>query len=87
MVRGETLGVSSFLSPTSLRYGEHMAALMWWLIPLGATVLALGYAFYRGRPDRPMEGAEGMETLRAFQDAMERPLPPEEPVDPDELRP
>lgn len=63
-----------------------MAALMWWLIPLGATVLALGYAFYRGRPDRPMEGAEGMQTLRAFQDAMERPLPPEEHDDPNEPR-
>ncbi|CAB4614417.1 unannotated protein [freshwater metagenome] len=87
MVRGETLGVSSFLGERALRYGDCMSALMWWLIPLGATVLALGYAFYRGRPDRPMEGAEGMQTLRAFQDAMERPLPPEVHDDLDEPRP
>ncbi|MFA7323255.1 MAG: hypothetical protein WC005_02745 [Candidatus Nanopelagicales bacterium] len=55
-----------------------MSALMWWLIPVGATLLAVGYAVYRGRPERPMEGAEGMQTLRAFQDAMNRPLPPVE---------
>lgn len=58
-----------------------MSALMWWLIPLGATFLALGYAMYRGRPERPMEGQEGMQTLRAFQEAMNRPMPPELPLD------
>jgi hypothetical protein len=63
-----------------------MSALMWWLIPLLATVIAVSYAIYRGRPDRPMEGAEGMQTLKAFQDAMNRPLPPEDLLDPDESR-
>jgi len=58
-----------------------MSALMWWLIPLGATFLAVGYAMYRGRPERPMEGQEGMQTLRAFQEAMNRPMPPELPLD------
>jgi hypothetical protein len=33
-----------------------------------------------------MEGAEGMQTLKAFQDAMNRPLPPEELSDLDESR-
>lgn len=67
-----------------------MSALMWWLIPVVATLLAVGYVVYRGRPERPMEGAEGMQTLRAFQDAMNRPLPKldEPPAHPDdELRP
>ena len=69
-----------------------MSALMWWLIPLCATFLAVGYAMYRGRPDRPMDGQEGMQTLRAFQEAMNRPMPPEQPLDdqdppdPDEMR-
>ncbi|MDO9485880.1 MAG: hypothetical protein Q7K25_07440 [Actinomycetota bacterium] len=58
-----------------------MSALMWWLIPLGATFLAVGYAMYRGRPERPMEGQEGMQTLRAFQEAMNRPMPPALPID------
>ncbi|HBJ72815.1 MAG TPA: hypothetical protein DDY88_03700 [Actinobacteria bacterium] len=58
-----------------------MSALMWWLIPLGATFLAVCYAMYRGRPERPMEGQEGMQTLRAFQEAMNRPMPPELPLD------
>jgi len=65
--------------------------LMWWLIPLGATFLAVGYAMYRGRPERPMEGQEGMQTLRAFQEAMNRPMPPttvsdRDALNPDELR-
>ncbi len=69
-----------------------MSALMWWLIPLGATFLAVGYAMYRGRPERPMEGQEGMQTLRAFQEAMNRPMPPDVPIedrqfpDADEMR-
>ena len=69
-----------------------MSALMWWLIPLFATFLAVGYAMYRGRPERPMEGQEGMQTLRAIQEAMDRPMPSGQPlndpdsVDPDELR-
>jgi len=57
-----------------------MSALMWWLIPLGATFVAVGYAMYRGRPERPMEGQEGMQTLRAFQEAMNRPMPPTAPL-------
>ena len=69
-----------------------MSALMWWLITICATFLAVGYAMYRGRPDRPMDGQEGMQTLRAFQEAMNRPMPPEQPLDdqdppdPDEMR-
>lgn len=52
-----------------------MSALMWWLIPIGATVLALGFVLLRGRPARPAAPADSMENLRRMQQAMERPLP------------
>jgi hypothetical protein len=56
-----------------------MSALLWWLIPIGATVLAVAWAIYRARPERPTEAIEGMEHLRRMQLAMERPLPQEAP--------
>lgn len=56
-----------------------MSALLWWLIPIGATVLAVAWAMYRARPERPTEAIEGMEHLRRMQLAMERPLPQESP--------
>ncbi len=52
-----------------------MSALLWWLIPLGATVAAVLWATFHARPDKPMEGHDGMARLRRFQNAMERPLP------------
>lgn len=52
-----------------------MSALMWWLIPIGATVLALGFVLLRGRPSRPAAPSDSMENLRRMQQAMERPLP------------
>jgi len=56
-----------------------VSALLWWLIPIGATVLAVAWAMYRARPERPTEAIEGMEHLRRMQLAMERPLPQESP--------
>jgi len=55
-----------------------VSALLWWLIPIGATVLAVAWAIYRARPERPTEAIEGMEHLRRMQLAMERPLPQEQ---------
>lgn len=52
-----------------------MSALLWWLIPIGATVLAVAWAMYRARPERPTEAIEGMEHLRRMQLAIQRPLP------------
>lgn len=52
-----------------------VSALLWWLIPIGATVLAVAWAMYRARPERPTEAIEGMEHLRRMQLAMQRPLP------------
>ena len=60
-------------------YARAVSALLWWLIPIGATILAVAWAMYRARPERPTEAIEGMEHLRRMQLAMERPLPQEEP--------
>jgi len=55
-----------------------VSALLWWLIPIGATVLAVLYVMYRSRPEKPIEAHDGMERLRRMQDAMQRPLPTED---------
>jgi len=60
-------------------YAREVSALLWWLIPIGATILAVAWAMYRARPERPTEAIEGMEHLRRMQLAMERPLPQESP--------
>lgn len=55
-----------------------MSTLLWWLIPIGATVLAVLWAMLRARPDKPMEGHDGMASLDRFRDAMQRPMPGED---------
>lgn len=52
-----------------------VATLMWWLIPIGATVLAVLFVMLRGRPTKPTAARDSMENLKAMQQAMERPLP------------
>lgn len=56
-------------------YPCGMSALAWWLIPVVATVLAITWAAWRARPERPTEAQDGMESLRRMQSAMERPMP------------
>lgn len=53
-----------------------MSVLLWWLIPIGITVLAVVWAMLRARPEKPVEAHDGMANLARFRDAMERPLPP-----------
>lgn len=65
-------------APLGSAYAKGVSALLWWLIPIGATVLAVAWAIYRARPERPTEAIEGMEHLRRMQLAMERPLPQEQ---------
>ena len=52
-----------------------MSTLLWWLIPIGATCLAILGVMLWARPRPPMDGHDGMAMLRRFQSAMERPLP------------
>lgn len=52
-----------------------MQALLWWLIPLGATVLAVLFVMLRSRPAKPTTAEDSMQRLRRMQEAMERPMP------------
>ena len=57
-----------------------MSALAWWLIPIGATVLAVLFVMLRSRPAKPTSAEDGMTSLRRMQEAMERPMPDEGPI-------
>ena len=57
-----------------------MSALAWWLIPIGATVLAVLFVMMRSRPTKPTSAEDGMTSLKRMQEAMERPLPDEGPI-------
>lgn len=61
-----------------------MATLAWWLIPIGATVLAVAFVMLRSRPSKPTTAEDSMETLRRMQQAMERPMPARERPRPDD---
>lgn len=54
-----------------------MSALAWWLIPIGATVLALIFVVLRTRTPKEAPTRDSMDNLRRMQEAMERPLPGE----------
>lgn len=63
-----------------------MSALVWWLIPIGATILAVLWAMHRARPERPAEADDAMIGLRRFQQAMSRPMPGDSEYTPDRRR-
>lgn len=52
-----------------------MSALAWWLIPVGATVLAVLFVMLRSRPAKPTTAEDSMVQLKRMQEAMDRPLP------------
>jgi hypothetical protein len=56
-------------------YPVGVNALMWWLLPIGVTALAVAWVMLRSRPARPAAPDESMEALRRMQLAMEKPLP------------
>ncbi len=55
-----------------------MSAMLWWLIPLGATLLALAWAAARSRPRRAADAHETVGDMARFRAAMRRPLPAEQ---------
>jgi hypothetical protein len=61
-----------------------VSALAWWLIPIVATVLAVLFVMMRSRPSKPATANDSMANLRRMQEAMERPLPPDEQPVPEE---
>jgi hypothetical protein len=56
-----------------------LSALLWWLIPIVATALALAWAALRARPSRQPKAQVGLSDRERFREAMERPLPPTHP--------
>ncbi len=52
-----------------------MSALLWWLIPVGATLLALTWAALRTRPRRPVDTHASLSDMARFRAAMRRPMP------------
>jgi hypothetical protein len=49
--------------------------LVWLLVPLGATLVALFVVGWRARPKRPSDAHEGMAEMEKFREAMAKPLP------------
>jgi hypothetical protein len=57
-----------------------MSALLWWLIPLVATLIALAWAAMRSRPRRAADTHETVGDMARFRAAMRRPLPADPPA-------
>jgi hypothetical protein len=64
-------------------YSWPVSPLMWWLIPIGATILAIAWAMLRSRPARPISTDESMESLRRMQAALNRQMPGTDRSDPE----
>ena len=52
-----------------------MSVLLWWLVPVAATLLALAWVGLRSRPSKPVDAQQGMADLERFRQAMSKPLP------------
>lgn len=52
-----------------------MSALLWWLIPLGATLVALGWAALRSRPAKVVDAHSSVGEMERFRHAMGKPMP------------
>lgn len=68
-----------------LNVEARVSALLWWLIPIGATLIALGWAALRSRPRRTVDTHESVTGMMRFTEAMRRPLPEGAPA-PDQRR-
>ncbi len=66
--------------PGQVTGGVTLSALLWWLIPLGATLIALTWATARSRPRRMADTHETVGDLARFRAAMRKPLPADRPT-------
>lgn len=52
-----------------------MQAILWWLIPLGATALAIAWVGWMNRPRPPADTHDTVAEHRRFREAMGRDVP------------
>ena len=52
-----------------------MSALAWWIVPVVATIGAIAYVTWRGRPRPPEDTHEAIESRERFRRAMEQGVP------------
>ena len=53
-----------------------MSALAWWVLPVVATALAIGYISWRSRPGPPQDTHDAIEAREKFRRAMEKDVAP-----------
>ena len=52
-----------------------MSAIAWWVLPIVATIGAIAYVTWRGKPRPPEDTHEAMEARERFRRAIESPTP------------
>ena len=52
-----------------------MEAMAWWLIPITATLLAVAWVTWNGRPRRPADPHDTLAAHRRFTEALASPAP------------
>lgn len=68
-----------------------MDAMLWWLIPITATLLAVAWVSWNGRTRRPADPHDTLAAHRRFTEALASPAPevsrPEDAEQPDDSDP
>lgn len=57
--------------------------MLWWLIPITATLLAVAWVTWNGRPRRPADPHHTLAAHRRFTEALAAPVPGEAPASQD----
>ncbi len=52
-----------------------MSALAWWLVPIGATIVAIGWVSWASRPKPPADVHATLESYERFRRALGTPPP------------
>lgn len=52
-----------------------MSVLVWWLIPIGLTLIAIVWVMIRARPPRPVDAKLSVAEADRMRQALSKPLP------------